>query len=74
MCLQRQRQSPRRDCSESPFRQGRKYVNCDLNTVCLFTSLSVAGAAVYLAMSIRLCREVGTQVFSPCTNTTPLSM
>jgi len=28
----------------------------------------------HFAMSIRLWREVGTQVFSPCTNTTPLSM
>lgn len=28
----------------------------------------------HLAISIRLCKDVGTQVFSPCTNTTPLSM
>lgn len=28
----------------------------------------------HFAISIRLCKDVGTQVFSPCTNTTPLSM
>lgn len=31
-------------------------------------------AGPHLAMSMRLWREVGTHVFSPCTNTTPLSM
>lgn len=46
---------------------------------CLFITTSVSSArvqpaALYLAMSIRLCREVGTQVFSPWTNTTPRSM
>lgn len=33
-----------------------------------------AQPAPYLAMSIRLCREVGTQVFSPWTKTTPRSI
>lgn len=60
-----------RNCRRPLTKQRGRQLCCKM----LFIPQRAPGKrAAYLAMSMRLCSEVGTQVFSPCTNTTPRSM